>query len=102
MRDVNWTLATCREFDPDIWFLPEHEDTALRICGGCPISADCLHVALTRPEKWGVWGGATEASRMRYGFKRSRVKCPSCLSTQVDQSIDHREVCRACGLSWRV
>lgn len=52
----------CFGWDPEIWWLPEHEEQAKRICRKCPLIGDCLDVAIERREK-GVWGGTTEAER---------------------------------------
>lgn len=49
--------------DPDIWFPTKgkgksnvgHE--AKVICGSCPVARDCLTYAVSRREKFGIWGG---------------------------------------------
>ncbi|PRW64791.1 WhiB family transcriptional regulator [Actinopolyspora mortivallis] len=48
----------CRR-DPDLWFAekPSDLERAKRLCGDCPIRAECLAGALSRGEPWGVWGG---------------------------------------------
>ena len=49
----------CRTHDPDLWFAeyPADLERAKRLCGGCPVRAECLTAALARREPCGVWGG---------------------------------------------
>jgi WhiB family redox-sensing transcriptional regulator len=39
------------------------EDMALRVCARCLVRQQCEAHALQTPERYGVWGGTTEASR---------------------------------------
>lgn len=58
--------AVCRETDPDLWF-PELGSTAKaakRICGRCPVAAECLAYAIEHQEM-GIWGGTSEKQRRR-------------------------------------
>lgn len=52
-------------FDP--WFplsgLDQDGQAAKRICASCPVQDDCLQVALTFNEDYGIWGGLTAAER---------------------------------------
>ena len=59
--------AACRGADPDLFFPGEGEDAeaAVRICGGCPVRAECLEWALETRVRYGVWGGTTERDRRR-------------------------------------
>lgn len=41
----------------------ERERVAVALCGGCIVRKQCEAHALSVPEKYGVWGGTTEASR---------------------------------------
>lgn len=55
----------CAQTDPEEFF-PEHgESTALaqRVCGACPVRAECLEYALDRGERYGIWGGTSEQQR---------------------------------------
>lgn len=36
---------------------------AKRVCASCPVRTDCLAVALTYGEDFGIWGGLTAAER---------------------------------------
>lgn len=38
----------------------------------CPVKAECLSYALSRPERFGVWGGTSERERRRI-LRRRRV-----------------------------
>ncbi|MER5699651.1 WhiB family transcriptional regulator [Streptomyces mirabilis] len=57
--------AVCRtSLTPDIWFAEEQDaeaaaarQEAKRACLRCPCRPDCLHAALERGEKSGIWGG---------------------------------------------
>lgn len=42
----------------------QRESAAARVCGGCPVIADCLEHALHHPERYGVWGGTTPSDRV--------------------------------------
>lgn len=74
----SWRLqAACRGLDPAI-FYPSTEDDAeaepaKEVCAQCPIRLACLEHALTRREKDGVWGGATEKERRRMIRQRRRT-----------------------------
>jgi hypothetical protein len=57
-----WALpgdGACRDEDPDLFFPePGEDDTeAKAICAGCPLRVQCLGLAITNREVWGVWGG---------------------------------------------
>jgi WhiB family redox-sensing transcriptional regulator len=57
--------ANCKQTDPDAFF-PEqgmNAGWAKRVCGECPVQAECLAYALNRPEHHGIWGGLTERER---------------------------------------
>lgn len=52
-------------FDP--WFplsgFDDQGQAAKRVCASCPVQDDCLQVALTFNEDYGIWGGLTAAER---------------------------------------
>ncbi|HLV58405.1 MAG TPA: WhiB family transcriptional regulator [Natronosporangium sp.] len=61
--------AACRDHDPENWFPIGTSGPALAqtarakaICRRCPVTRDCLAVALDRGE-YGIWGGLTEDER---------------------------------------
>lgn len=64
--------AACRRVDPDLFFPPgysrEHQPRvrqAKAICLQCPVTAQCLALALQAGEPTGIWGGCTPAERLR-------------------------------------
>jgi WhiB family redox-sensing transcriptional regulator len=61
--------AACRDEDPERFFptgttgpAATQISLAKRICARCPVREACLEWALAG-ERWGVWGGLTEAER---------------------------------------
>lgn len=98
--------AACAGQVPDVWFLPETEKEAIRICHGCPVRAECLADALTHEGaaetgRYGIRGGLTPVQRSgrsqakktrdgvpvppdcdtptRHGARRHRANCePAC------------------------
>jgi WhiB family redox-sensing transcriptional regulator len=67
-----WTRqAACRGWDTSLWF-PERGDPdngriAKKICGSCPVSAECLADALSFGAQGtlGIWGGLSAPQRRR-------------------------------------
>lgn len=74
----DWTDANCLGSAPirepgeeevyDPWFDEDDPGPVLSICNGddgpvCPIRQQCLEFALFNNEKYGVWGGMSEADR---------------------------------------
>ena len=67
-------LGACRGRDSAQFFHPDGERGASRnrreakaktVCGSCPVRAQCAAHALAVREPYGVWGGFTEAERLR-------------------------------------
>ena len=57
--------ALCATADPDAWF-PERGDSvqeAKRICGMCPVRAECLEYALKHDDRFGIYGGFSPQER---------------------------------------
>jgi WhiB family redox-sensing transcriptional regulator len=49
-------------------FFPEKGGStreAKRICGECPVRAECLEYALEEDERFGIWGGMSERERRK-------------------------------------
>lgn len=66
--DQPWAaFAACRDVDSALFFPGQDGDPrpALRVCAGCPVSAECLEWALETRQRFGIWGGATERDRRR-------------------------------------
>ena len=66
--------GACRGHDSAQFFHPDGERGASRlrreiaakaVCRACPVRAECAAHALVAREPYGVWGGFTEAERMR-------------------------------------
>ncbi len=70
--------GACRGVDPAVFFPEEGDDTsaagAKAICATCPVRTECLEAALVRREKFGVWGGASEAERRRMIRQRRALR----------------------------
>jgi len=72
-EDTDWRAqARCRDYDPDI-FHPEGKTelqrrslAAISICNRCPVMIACRNWALTKGEKFGVWGGMSEIDREEF------------------------------------
>lgn len=68
-KKLDWHKdALCRQADPDICY-PEKDgdrgELAKRLCGMCPVAAECLAFALANDEKFGIWGGLTVGERYK-------------------------------------
>jgi WhiB family transcriptional regulator, redox-sensing transcriptional regulator len=71
----DWQLrGLCRGRDSAQFFHPDGERGSSRsrreakakaLCLGCPVRAECAAHALAVQEPYGVWGGFTEAERLR-------------------------------------
>ena len=70
----DWTLlAECRNESPDTLFVSgAAQHRAKSVCRGCPVRTECLNYALSRPEKYGVWGGLNEEERAAERRRRMR------------------------------
>ena len=73
--------AACREEDLILFFGPDgerqpereiRERKAKAVCAECPVRTECLNYALSRPEKYGVWGGLNEEERAAERRRRMR------------------------------
>lgn len=58
-------FGVCMETAPDAFFPERGESTApaKAVCVGCPVRTECLNYAVTRNERFGVWGGLSERER---------------------------------------
>lgn len=75
--DERWRAsAACRDEDPELFFPTGAGNTywwqvqdAKRVCGRCPVTADCLQEALALNCDDGIWGGLEpqERSDIRLG-----------------------------------
>jgi WhiB family redox-sensing transcriptional regulator len=83
-REAGWReAARCRDVEePDVFFpdRKDRADEALALCALCPVLLACRRHALELPERFGVWGGLTEAEReglLRASRARRPVRRPS-------------------------
>ncbi len=59
--------ARCKGWDPEI-FYPDRgvpSASAKAVCRECPVQRDCLEYALSRDERFGIWGGLSERERRK-------------------------------------
>ena len=65
--------ATCRGKPSEWWYseqtrhgdVPPNMRKALALCYTCPVRVSCAEHAMFYPERYGVWGGTTQAQRRR-------------------------------------
>lgn len=69
-RNSTWrrswlSLAACASADPEIFFSADTatKNRAKLVCADCPVRQECLKHAITKPERFGIWGGLDEAER---------------------------------------
>jgi WhiB family transcriptional regulator, redox-sensing transcriptional regulator len=84
MQRPNWAWqdeAACRGRDVVLFFGPDgerqperetRERKAKAVCNSCPVRAECLTYAVSRPEKYGTWGGLNEDERSSERRRRMR------------------------------
>jgi WhiB family redox-sensing transcriptional regulator len=80
--DWNWQRrAACRGEDVELFFgfpgespseKARRERAAKGICSDCPARNRCLDYALSRPERYGTWGGLSEDERASERRRRMR------------------------------
>ncbi|MFE7630169.1 WhiB family transcriptional regulator [Kocuria sp. NPDC057446] len=66
--ELAWqTDALCAQTDPEAFFPEKGGSTrdAKRVCEACPVQAECLDYAMSKDEKFGIWGGLSERERRR-------------------------------------
>ena len=62
MNKDKWKdLASCKDYDTNIFFDKYEEDEDLRLavdelCMSCPVAKTCFAVGISQKE-WGIWGG---------------------------------------------
>lgn len=66
-------FANCRGADVDIFFPDRGASTrgAKEICAACTVREECLEYAVTRGEKFGIWGGLSERERRKIRKQRA-------------------------------
>jgi hypothetical protein len=74
--------AACRDLEPeeaDAYFFPQRGGSATAgraLCRRCAVAAQCLELALTEGEAFGIWGGTSERERrvLRRQMETSRKR----------------------------
>ena len=72
--DPEWTRhAACKDLsaeEADALFFPERGgkgNAGRALCRRCPVAEQCLELALTEGEAFGIWGGTSERERRYEG-----------------------------------
>ena len=71
---LSWKdYANCLGGNEDLFFPDRGASTrvAKQICAACQVRVDCLEYAVTRGEKFGIWGGLSERERRK--IRKQRV-----------------------------
>jgi WhiB family redox-sensing transcriptional regulator len=112
-RETAWQdRAACIGKDPNIFFSEDEmrksrgrtarEKIAKAVCKPCPVSGNCLQMALTVPETVGVWGGTSTDEREKIKrIGKARSSCIRCRG-RTTALAEGAQVCVECGLSWLV
>jgi WhiB family redox-sensing transcriptional regulator len=59
--------ANCIGTDPEVFFpkIGKRSEEAQEVCSHCPVTSQCLEYARSHNERYGVWGGLSEADRKK-------------------------------------
>lgn len=73
-RNISWQeQAACSGLPSEVFFPDRSANItsgARRVCGGCPVSGECLEYALENNEWYGIWGGRSVDQRLELRRKR--------------------------------
>ncbi|MGI9006010.1 MAG: WhiB family transcriptional regulator [Streptosporangiaceae bacterium] len=83
--DPDWrSQSACLTADPELFFplssmgpSLEQLTEAKKVCGRCPVRAECLDFALSTRQVHGVWGGMSEQERLLRVAAQSQVRRPA-------------------------
>ncbi|HRV75999.1 MAG TPA: WhiB family transcriptional regulator [Candidatus Saccharimonadales bacterium] len=66
-------FANCLGTDPELFFPERGASTreAKEVCKGCAVREDCLGYAMSKGERFGIWGGLSERERRRIRSQRA-------------------------------
>ncbi len=66
--------ANCLGANEDLFFPDRGASTrtAKQICSECQVRLECLEYAVTRGEKFGIWGGLSERERRKIRKQRAQ------------------------------
>ncbi len=67
------SLVNCRDVDKSVFFPGKTDSNKLAksICAECIVREDCLNMAISNKEEFGIWGGMTARERRNY---RRRIR----------------------------
>lgn len=90
----------CIDVPPEVFFPGQGEslETAQAICATCPVTAQCLTLALSNNEAYGVWGGLSAQARERLP-RRHKVRSVARCGTLAGYAAHRRrgeETCSRC------
>lgn len=97
----DWADASCRQYDPELWFSNSHSDMqdAIKICHACPLIDACREVS--RDERFGIWAGIDRAVTLpAKPFVRKETGDP-CSKGHTDTYVSYAGIgrrfrCRTC------
>lgn len=86
MTGAWWDSAACKDraadtFFPDVAHRGAYK-LARAVCADCPVRQACLEDALSRNERYGIWGGKTTRERDKYA--RNATPVPTVMPTGCD------------------
>jgi WhiB family redox-sensing transcriptional regulator len=93
-RPPAWTeQALCAQIDGDMFYPDDgaRRPDIKRICGGCPVRAQCLTAAMANKEEHGIWGGLTPRERRKQAKHERDLAHESHTPRQVATSPHHRQ-----------
>lgn len=88
--------AVCSQTDPEIFFPEKGGATAgaKALCRSCPVTDRCLDYALSKDERFGVWGGLSERERRKLtrDGRRTAVAAAAAAAATTTQTVPARRV----------
>ena len=93
MSDDWRASAACRKAGPGVFYDPALAARAKLICATCPVLRACRTWVLSHPDEQGVWGGWTEADRLRPDIRRLAHGTKSAYNRHLARG---EEPCAAC------
>lgn len=91
INERNWRdFAVCRREDPEEFFAPPtaivQTMEAKAVCQRCPVRLACLAESFDLSAADGVWGGASEAERLRARRRILRAGLPTTTDNLVEET----------------
>ena len=83
-EEMHWRdRAMCLDVEPEVFYpaalrpgARSHNNEALKLCGMCPVKAECLDWAYEINDQWAVLGGLTvrQRAKTRAAYLRKKAK----------------------------